>query len=309
MNQNLSSYYVFYIVAKTGNISAASKELFISQPAVSKSITKLESNLDTKLLVRSSRGVTLTREGSMLYDRLAEAFHSIELGEEQLKYENKLEIEHITIGASTTLCKYILLPYLKEFVREHPHIRISVACQSTYETIEALKEGTIDIGLVGESEPDDTLVFNKIRTIEDVFVTTQSYLDNLAIRTGIDYHDIENKKDLFKDTTLMLMDKENLSRQFVDQYINENGIQAANMIEVSTMDLLIEFATIGVGIACVIRNFVEKEIKNGTLIEIPLPFTIPKRNIGLIYKKKVYKNHAVEEFLNFYKEHKKEPWN
>ena len=102
----------------------------------------------------------------------------------------------------------------------------------------------------------------------------------------------------------MLMDKENLSRRFVDQYINENGIQAANLIEVSTMDLLIEFATIGVGIACVIKNFVEKELKNGTLIEIPMPFIIPKRNIGLIYKKKQYKNRAVEIFLNFYKDHK-----
>lgn len=304
MNQNLSSYYVFYMVAKTGNISAASKELFISQPAVSKSITKLESNLDTKLLVRSSRGVTLTREGNILYDRLSEAFHSIELGEEQLKYENKLEIEHITIGASTTLCKYILLPYLKEFVRENPHVRISVTCQSTYETLEALKEGTIDIGLVGEPDVESEFVFNKIRSIEDVFVTTQSYLDNLAIRTGIDYHSIEDKKEIFKDTTLMLMDKENLSRRFVDQYINENGIQAANLIEVSTMDLLIEFATIGVGIACVIKNFVEKELKNGTLIEIPMSFTIPKRNIGLIYKKKQYKNRAVEIFLNFYRDHK-----
>ena len=69
MTQNLSSYYVFYIAAKTGNISAASKELYISQPAVSKSITKLEANLNTKLLIRSSRGVTLTREGEILYER------------------------------------------------------------------------------------------------------------------------------------------------------------------------------------------------------------------------------------------------
>lgn len=113
MTQNLSSYYVFYIAAKTGNISAASKELYISQPAVSKSITKLEANLNTKLLIRSSRGVTLTREGEILYERLKEAFHSIELGEEQLRFENKMEVEHLTIGVSTTLCKYVLLPSSK----------------------------------------------------------------------------------------------------------------------------------------------------------------------------------------------------
>lgn len=304
MNQNLSSYYVFYMVAKTGNISAASKELFISQPAVSKSITKLEANLNTKLLIRSSRGVTLTNEGKILYARLQEAFHAIELGEEQLKYENKLEIEHLTIGVSTTLCKYVLLPYLKEFVRRNPHIRISICCQSTYQTLEALKEGSIDIGLVGEPDSDSPFIFSRMHAIEDIFVTTQSYLDNLMIRTGVDYQSLSDKREFFKDTTLMLMDKENLSRRFVDQYITANEIQAANLIEVSTMDLLIEFATIGIGIACVIKNFVEKELKNGTLIEIPLPFTIPKRNIGLIYPKKQYKNPALETFLNFYKEMK-----
>lgn len=302
MNQNLSSYYVFYMVAKTGNISAASKELFISQPAVSKSVTKLESNLNTKLLIRSSRGVTLTNEGKILYDRLQEAFHAIELGEEQLKYENKLEMEHLTIGASTTLCKYVLLPYLKDFVRKHPHIRISIACQSTYQTLTALEEGSIDIGLVGEPDDNSPFIFSRVHSIEDIFVTTQNYLDNLTIRTGIDFQNPDNRYALFNNATLMLMDKENLSRRFVDQYISANEIQAANLIEVSTMDLLIEFATIGLGIACVIKNFVDKELKNGTLIEIPMPFTIPKRNIGLVYKKKQFKNPALETFLNFYKD-------
>ena len=303
MTQNLSSYYVFYIAAKTGNISAASKELYISQPAVSKSITKLEANLNTKLLIRSSRGVTLTREGEILYERLKEAFHSIELGEEQLRFENKMEVEHLTIGVSTTLCKYVLLPYLKEFVRRKPHVRISIACQPTYQTLQALEDGTIDIGLVGEPDASSPFIFSRIHSIEDIFVTTQSYLDNLMIRTGIDYHSISDTRELFKVTTLMLMDKENLSRRYVDQYITANEIQAENLIEVSTMDLLIEFATIGIGIACVIKNFVEQELKDGTLVEIPMPFSIPKQNIGLVYPKKQFRNPALESFLEFYKDY------
>ena len=140
-------------------------------------------------------------------------------------------------------------------------------------------------------------------SIEDIFVTTQSYLDNLMIRTGLDYHYLKDTKELFKVTTLMLMDKEYLSRRYVDQYITANEIQAENLIEVSTMDLLIEFATIGIGIACVIKNFVEQELKDGTLVEIPMPFSIPKRNIGLVYPKKQYRNPSLESFLEFYKEY------
>ena len=121
------------------------------------------------------------------------------------------------------------------------------------------------------------------------------------IRTGKDFHDLVDHRELFKDAKLMLMDKENLSRRYVDQFILANEIQAENLIEVSTMDSLIEFATIGIGIACVIKNFVEKELKNGTLIELPMPFDIPKRNIGFVYRKKQYKNPALESFLDFYK--------
>ena len=63
MQENLSLYHVFYIVGRSGNISQAAKELFISQPAISKAIQKLEKNLSTVLFSRSSRGVTLTPDG------------------------------------------------------------------------------------------------------------------------------------------------------------------------------------------------------------------------------------------------------
>ena len=294
------------MVVNKGNISAASKELFISQPAVSKSVTKLENSLNTKLLVRGSRGVTLTNEGRILYERLQEAFHAIELGEEQLKYEMKTEIEHLTIGVSTTLCKYLLLPYVKEFVKQYPHVRISLVCQSSDVTMNALSDNKIDVGLVGEPEDKDDIIFSRVRSIEDTFVTTQNYLDHLMIHSGL--HDVtqENIKILFEHATLMLMDKQNLSRRYVDQYISNHELQAENIIEVTTMDLLIEFASIGIGVACVIRNFVEKELHNQTLVELPMPFQFTKRNIGLVYKKKQFKNPALEQFLNFYKEYKNE---
>ena len=206
MTQNLSTYHVFYTVARTGNISAASKALFISQPAVSKAIHRLEENLGVTLFNRGSRGVTLTHEGTILYERIQEAFHAIELGEEQLRFEINQDVSHLTIGVSTTLCKYLLLPYLKDFVRQNPHIRISIACQPTYQTLQALEEGNIDIGLVGEPDASFTHIFSKVQAISDTFVATQSYLDNLKIRTGVDYHTPTNSRQLFKDATLMLMD-------------------------------------------------------------------------------------------------------
>lgn len=298
MKQNLSAYYTFYTVAQCKSISAASEALYISQPAVSKSISKLEAALNTSLFIRSRKGVVLTPEGEILYNKLSEAFHAIELGEEQIEYESNKVQEHLTIGVSTTLCKYILLPYLKDFVRNNPHVQISIICQSSFETIQALEEGTIDIGLIGEAPLSDQFQFKKTHSINDCFVTSKSYLDHLNIRTGIDYKDSLHFSELLNNSTLILMDKGNLSRVHIDKYIKEQTITPENIIEVSTMDLLIEFSSIGLGVSCVIKQFVEDELKKGALIELPTPFSIPSRNIGFAFPKKKSQNPALKTFLN-----------
>ena len=296
MQQNLSSYYTFYMAAKAGNISAASKQLFISQPAVSKAVSRLEKSLNTTLLLRSSKGVSLTNEGRLLYERLAEAFHSIELGEEQLKFQSEKEQQHLTIGVSTTLCKYILLPHLKEFIKNYPHIRITINSQSSYETINALSEGKIDLGLIGETTLPKDFIFEKTHEITDTFVATRDYLEHLRIRTDIDCSDPEMLPSILSNSTLMLMHKQNLSRIFIDGYINAWHLHPENIIEVSTMELLIEFAAIGLGTACVIRDFIREELKSGTLLELPSKYPISSRNIGFIYKRDP--SPALEQFLD-----------
>ena len=167
MDQNLNSYYIFYTVAKCKNISAASKELFISQPAISKSILKLEEDLHTTLFHRSSRGVTLTEAGEVLFTQLETAFHAIRQGEEQLIRMQNLGMGHLSIGASATLCKYVLLPVLSGFVNQNPHVEISVHCQSTAETMEALeKVRSISVSLVLRSKTMLSAIFKlwKYRT-------------------------------------------------------------------------------------------------------------------------------------------------
>lgn len=293
MDQNLSLYKVFYTVANAGNISKAAAELFISQPAISKSIRKLEQSLDVTLFSRNSRGVQLTEEGEVLYDYVQRAFYALQTGEAQLKKINDLGIGHLHIGVSTTLCKYMLLPYLKEFVAAHPHIRITIDCQSTNHTLHLLKENKIDLGLIGRPERLHHIHFDSLGEIEDIFVSTQSYLDNLSLRTS-------RKDDLFKSATLMLLDKENMTRQYIDDYLSLYHIETNNTLEVSTMDLLIEFAKTGLGVACVIRQFVENELKDGTLVNIPLEAPLHKREIGFAYLENIQQTSAVKEFIQFY---------
>lgn len=303
MEQNLSLYKVFYTVANTGNISKAASELFISQPAISKSIRKLEQSLDVTLFSRNSRGVQLTEEGEVLYGYVQSAFYSLQMGESQLKKINDLGIGHLHIGVSTTLCKYMLLPYLKDFIAAHPHIRITIECQSTNHTLQLLKENKIDLGLIGRPERLHHIHFDSLGEIEDIFVSTSSYLENLSLRTR---HQKKSQREaspeeILKSATLMLLDKENMTRQYIDDYLSLYHIESNNLLEVSTMDLLIEFAKVGLGVACVIRQFVEKELKEGSLVEIPMEASMSKREIGFAYLDNIQQTSAVKEFIEFYR--------
>jgi len=294
MTQNLSSYWIFYTVANAGNISKAAKELYISQPAISKSIQKLEESLNCKLFSRSSRGVILTDEGTLLYDHVKEAFETLSLGEDKLKRSIELGVGHIQIGVSSTLCKYMLLPYLSEFIHQNPHISISINCQSTNETLRLLDDNKIDIGLIGKPDVLKGLTFDHLSDIEDTFVATPEYLENLAER-GIE------KEEVLEHATLMLLDKNNVTRRYIDDYFQENLIDVSDTIDISDMGLLIDFAKIGVGVACVIKSFVSRELSKGKLVEIPLEIAIPKREVGFAYKENVKHSKALESFIEFYK--------
>ena len=295
MNQNLSSYRIFYTVANTGNISKAAKELYISQPAISKSIQKLEESVGCRLFSRSSRGVVLTDEGKLLYDHVSSAFETLTLGEEKLKRSIELGIGHLKIGVSSTLCKYLLLPYLKEFIKQNPHISISITCQSTNETLRLLEDNKIDIGLIGKPSNMKNIHFDFLEEIEDIFVATKDYIRNLHARGIV-------KDQILSNATLMLLDKNNMTRQYIDDYLQDNQIQVRDSIDISNMDLLIDFARIGVGVACVIKNFVRDDLADGSLVEIPLGIPIHKREVGFAYRTSAKPSKSLAEFIHFYKD-------
>ncbi len=301
-DQNLNQYKIFYTVAKLGNISHAAEQLYISQPAISKAISKLEENMDAKLFVRNHRGVTMTDEGEILFEHLKTAFDAIHIGEERIKKINELGIGQIRIGASTTLSKYLLLPYLKEFITKFPHIKIIIECRSSTHTTKLLDENSIDIGLVVKPEGMRNFDFHAIGEIEYIFVATDAYLENLHLREGKENLSTkELELNLFKSANLMLLDEENITRQYVDGYLKENNIVITHVLEVSNMDLLIEFAKIGLGVACVIKEFVLDDLKSGKITEIPLVTPIQKKEVGYAYSNNMPLTASMEKFVSFYK--------
>ncbi len=289
MEQSLAVYRVFFEVATAGNISRAAKKLNISQPAISKSLAKLEKELDTRLFTRTSRGVQLTAAGDVLYTHLQDAFEYIEKGEQELRLIKDSNYGHIKIGGSTTLCKFVLVPYLKEYIKEHPFTKIAIDNHATSDTIRSVENGSIDIGTVVINKQKKGLKYIKLMDVSDTFVCTPEYLRYLHDLYGEDV-------DIFKEANFMLLFKENDTRRYIDEYFRNNGIEPMRKIEMTTMDLLVDFAKISVGIAHVEREFVLEELKQGTLVEIPMKMQIPKRQACFVYQES-NTNEALKDFL------------
>ena len=302
MISNLNNYVIFYTVAKAGNISKAANQLYISQPAISKSISKLEAELGTALFARSSKGVTLTEEGQVLYEYVERAFDSLNMGEENLKNYKELGIGHLRIVFSTSLCKLILLDYLKDFIKENPNIKFIIDCHSTLNTIKLLKNDDIDIGLICNTELPKGIVYSPVKEIHDVFVASPEYLDNFYERNGnalddvimdelsphikgniipllgaskragkntssdslyndsysaadnptdssLPNHSNITTTDILENSNLMVLEEANVTRTHVDEYLRSQGISCSQVLEINNMDLLIDFAAIGMGVA------------------------------------------------------------
>ena len=324
MIDNLNYYRVFYMVAHTESISKAADRLFISQPAVSKSISNLEETLGTKLFSRGSRGVSLTEEGMILYDHLKNAFDTISKAEDELHHINELGIGELRLGISTSLCRYILMPYLKNFIAENPHVKLTIDCHSTYNTIRQLQDGNIDVGFICETNLPPDYIYEPFREVHDIFVASDSYLHNLSVRessTGFESqttnpwlmagnvtslvddtdangtepdnydwddftnHDAMSSRSILERSNLMLLEKSNITRKHIDRYFYDNEINPGQILEINNMDLLIDFASIGMGVSAIVKEFAEEQLKNGTVVELELASPIPPRTVGFVYKR------------------------
>jgi len=280
-------YKVFYTVAKCGTVSAAGNSLHVSQPAVSKSIKKLEDLTGCTLFVRSSKGVRLTTEGKILFDYVANGLEYLRSGERILKKVRDKEHGQVKVGISNTLCRYYFLSHLEKFHRDYPGIRITIVNRTSPETLQLLEKGLIDFGIISIPKDRSLFMYRELMTITDVFVV------------GCNYEKLQGPVSLrdLAGYPLMMLEKDNVTRTLIDDYLVANEIVLKPEIEIGSMDFLIEFAKIGLGVALVIRNFVKEELDTGVLREIPTVPAMPSRKVGIVLPKNLPLSIAAETFI------------
>ena len=291
MKTKLDYYRIFYETARYRSFSTAAGRLYISQSAISQCIHQLEDDLNVQLFVRTRKGVSLTNEGKILFLKVENAINSIEQGESQLERLRHLEAGELKIAAGDTITTHFLLKYLEEYHATYPDIRIEMANSYSSQMLALVKEGKADLAFVNMPMEDEELVFEPCLEINDVFVCGSDF----ETKASYSWEEVAG-------LPLILIEKNASSRHFLEKNFNEKNISLNPQIEVAVHDLLIRFASIHLGISCVVEQFASKELEKGIIKRIPLDPPLPKRSIGCAYLKNAPLSYAAKAFLDLIKQ-------
>lgn len=290
MNVNFEYYRIFYVVAKTGNITKAANELMISQPAISKSIKNLEQQLGGTLFVRTKRGVVLTEEGKEFYRYIEQAIEFINNAENKFSDLMHLETGTIRIGISTTLTKNFLMPYLEKFHKLYPKIKVQILTSFSLELIEKLKNGLLDLLVLNlpHSSSGD-IEIKEVKEVQDCFIVGDAYKNLTKQKLSLD--EITNYP-------LILQSKGSATRNFLDAFCLKNNIILQPDMNLTSYSLVVEFTKIGFGIGYATRDYIKEELNSGKVFELNVFPAIPSRSIGIAYSKKNLPNYCTKKFID-----------
>ena len=238
MDININLYKTFFTVANTKNMNKAAEELCVTQPAVTKSVKKLESQLGTTLFIRSSKGMELTAEGQMLYDKVKSAFIILEEAEKSFLDFKDLKTGEVRIGISAVLTNIVLLESVKEFTDKYPGVNVIINNGLTSDLLNDLNKGKLDFVIYNEGDAN-------IPNIEKTKIRSLNY--TFAIQKGLDR----------LKAPLIMQKKGSFTREFMDNFIKEHNYLYKPGITVVSQDLACVMASQGMGICFAFEELIK----------------------------------------------------
>ena len=289
MDINYELYKVFYYVATTLSFSEASKLLFISQSAVSQSIKVLEKKLGITLFIRSTKRVQLTPEGETLLRHVEPAINLIARGEAQIMEAGTLGGGQLRIGASDTICRYFLVPYLNRFHRSFPNVHIKVTNQTSTQCVDLLESGQVDFIVTNYPTRIFPAVFTRFRFIRSTISSSQTANITRNWKTRP-----VHLKELLQYPILML-DRKSTTSEFLHSQFQRFQLDLVPEIELGSNDLLIDLASIGLGIAFVPDYCLVKET---AAFQLDLVEELPPRQLVVAHSSHLPIPQAAKEFMS-----------
>lgn len=291
---NLELYKIFLEVAETGSITKAANNLHISQPAVTKHIKNLESELGGSLFIRTNSGMILNNQGNELYIYIKQALILINTGETKFLNLEKLEKGTIKIGISTTLTRKFLFKYIKKFRKMYPNIVVEIDTDPTFELIKKMKQGKIDFIIAKIIKQNDKeLSYDTLGEMQDIFVVNEDYKELINKEINIDE---------IVSYPLLIQTEPSNSRESFDFYCKDNNIKLNATMNIASSSLLVDFIKAGYGIGFITKEYIDDELENNILYELQITPKVTPNKYGIIKLKNSFLSFCSEEFLKIIKE-------
>lgn len=295
MNTDLNAYKTFYLVAKYKSFTKASQELYISQPAVTQTIKKLEDQLNIKLFDRSSSGkIELTAAGEVIY-YYAEKIYNLAMANETIIEQAKdASFEVINIGVPTHIGTFYLAKYLKKFNDEYPNVKFNIINKRSDEMIEMLKRRELDVVIDTNMSEfiDDLITSIKILDLDSCFVCGKKY-KKIVGKERIEINDLVKYP-------LILPGETTSNRKMIDYKFKEKGITIKPLIEANSSSISRQLIIEGIGIGWMIKEFIQKDIDEHVLYELNTNFEQILTPVSIAYNKK-FNHDTIKNFIKVFK--------
>lgn len=268
-------YRIFYYVAQYHSFTKAAEILENNQPNITRCMNNLEHDLNCRLFIRSNRGVTLTPEGQTLYEHVSIACKQFQIGEEKLQRNQGLENGLITIGASETALRLMLLDKLQAFHERYPKVRLRISNHSTPQAIAALESGLVDFAVV------TTPI-----TIKKPLHKISLYSFHEILIGGLKYADLGNRTLRLTDLTgipLISLGNDTSTRELYLQYYSSHNLPFRPDMEAATTDQILPMVEHNLGIGFYPEKLAAESLAQGRITQICLKEPLPQRQVCLIH--------------------------
>lgn len=287
MNINYEYYRIFYYAAKYKNLTQAAQTLHSSQPNISRTIRLLENGLGCSLFIRSNRGISLTPEGERLYTHVKAAVERIQFAENEISQSASMQNGCVTIGASETALRMVLLPALRQFKQNHPKIRIRILNHLVIQALDSAKRGEVDLSVVVTPPViERPLLSHPILRFRDILIG------------GPSYKAFQGKCLTLRELAthpLISLRENTVTFQFYEDFYRRHGLMLLPELQAATTDQILPMVKNDLGVGYIPEIYAEDALEKGEVVRLTLAEEIPVREVCFIENELYPLNIAAKE--------------
>lgn len=289
----LNQLRVFCAVVEKKSFSRASEAVFLSQPTVSLQIRALEQEMGTRLLDRQGREVSVTGSGKVLYGYAKKILQIADEARQAIAQLKGLIMGEIIIGASTIPGEYILPGLLADLKAKYPGIEINLLIGDTKEIIQKILDHEVEIGIVGQRERNDKLVFHGFTTDKLVLIA--------PVNPARFAHEQITVGELQK-VPFILRESGSGTRGSIERKLREVGVKETDLnivMRAGSTAAVKKAVESGAGVSIISERAIENEIKLSLLKKVPIKGLELQREFFIVHRRRRSHSPATKALLKF----------